>query len=107
MEYIPTREDSLQITDLLYGDIDSKQSATFYKKICEMLTLEERLFLLKNLENKDCTTCLNGSCRVETSEKIGLDEFGKPNGTNCSGWYNAEIIGKSKVLRMLNVQNLK
>lgn len=79
----------------------------FYEIVCYELTAEERLFILKELENKSCMNCTNGSCRVEYQEKIGTDEFGKPEGSNCLGWYNAELIGRSKVLRKSDINKLR
>ena len=79
----------------------------FYEKVCDRLTAEERIFILKNLENKSCISCRNGSCRVETCDKIGFDEEGKPEGHSCSGWYNAELIGRAKVLRKTDIYKLK
>lgn len=71
----------------------------FYKRICDELTAEERIFILKQLENKCCMNCTNGSCRVEYNEKTGTDEFRKLQGSECAGWFNSELIGRSKVLR--------
>lgn len=78
----------------------------FFEKICYELTVEERLFILKVLEHKSCANCTNGSCRVESSEKIGVDEFGEPQGNQCVGWFNAELIGRSKVLRKNDIYKL-
>ncbi len=82
-------------------------SNDIYKKICDELTAEERVFILKQLENKCCMNCTNGNCRVEYNEKIGVDEFGKAQGSECVGWFNAELIGRSKVLRKTNINQLK
>ena len=79
----------------------------FYKKICDELTAEERMFILKYLENKSCMNCTNGSCRVEYNEKVGVDEFGKPQGSQCAGWFNTELIGRAKVLRKNDIKQLK
>ncbi len=79
----------------------------FYKRICDELTAEERVFILRHLENKSCMNCTNGSCRVEYNEKVGVDEFGKPQGSECVGWFNAEIIGRSKVLRKTDINKLR
>lgn len=79
----------------------------FYVKICNALTPEERLFLINSLENKNCLNCTNTSCRVEYKEKLGLDENGNPQGSKCIGWNNEELIGKSKVLRITDINKLK
>ena len=79
----------------------------FYKRICDELTTEERIFILKQLENKCCMNCANGSCRVEYNEKVGTDEFGKLQGSECAGWFNSELIGRSKVLRKTDINQLK
>lgn len=92
--------------DMLIGKLEEKPSE-FYQKISESLTPEERIFILRNLKNKSCENCANMSCNVEHHEKIGLDESGRPQGENCVGWINHEIIGKSKVLRLTNIYDLK
>ena len=51
--------------------------------------------------------CTNGSCRVEYDEKIGVAEFGKPQGNDCADWFNAELIGRSKVLRKTDINQLR
>lgn len=92
--------------DVLIDRILDKPSE-FYQKISESLTPEERVFILKNLKNKSCENCANMSCNVEHHEKIGLDESGRPQGENCVGWINHEIIGKSKVLKLTNIYDIK
>lgn len=76
----------------------------FYEEICYNLSVEERLFILRELENKSCLNCTNGCCRVEYKDKIGTNEFGEPQGSQCSGWFNAELIGQSRVLRRNNLK---
>ena len=41
--------------------------------------------------------CTNLICRVETSEKIELDENGNPNSFSCNSWDNLEMIGRKLV----------
>ena len=60
-----------------------------------------------DLKNKSCMNCTNGSCKVEYNEKVGVDEYGKPQGSDCSGWFNAELIGRSKVLRKTDINKLR
>lgn len=79
----------------------------FYVKVCNSLTPEERLFIIKVLENKNCLNCTNSSCRVEYKEKVGLDSNGNQQGSKCIGWHNEELIGKSKVLRLTDINKLK
>lgn len=79
----------------------------FYIKVCNTLTPEERTFIIKTLENKNCINCTNPSCKVEYKEKLGLDESGNPQGSKCIGWKNEEFIGKSKVLRLTDINKLK
>lgn len=78
----------------------------FYERICHVLTVEERMFIIKQLENKCCMNCINAGCRIEYDEKVGVDELGKPQGSECSGWFNAELIGRSKVLRKTDINQL-
>lgn len=91
--------------DLLNKILDNPSD--FYYKISDELTPEERLFIIANLKNKSCGTCTNGCCRVESYEKIGLDEFGRPQGSECIGWRNDIIVGKSKVLKINDIYKLK
>lgn len=79
----------------------------FYVEICNALTPEERLFIIRILENKKCFNCTNPSCRVEYKEKVGLDDDGQPQGSKCIFWRNEELIGKSKVLRLTDINKLK
>lgn len=71
----------------------------FYIKLANVLTVEEREYLKQLIENRSCSNCTNGSCRVEQSEKVGLDEEGKPQGSNCLSWNNSELIGRQRILR--------
>lgn len=84
-----------------------ESSRDFYIKICNVLTPEERLFIIKVLENKNCLNCTNTSCRVPYKEKIGLDENGNQQGSKCIDWRNEELIGKSKVLGLTDINELK
>lgn len=81
--------------------------ADFYCKIEESLSPEERMFIISRLTNKSCMNCTNGSCNIELSEKVGLDEFGKPQGSDCLGWNNHELVGRSKVLKISDTTKLK
>ena len=71
----------------------------YYAQVAKGLTPAERAEVW-NLVPRSCSTCTNQSCRVETYEKIGLDEFGKPQGSSCIGWKNDHIIGEYKVLKL-------
>lgn len=75
-----------------------KEIEEFYEKIANDLTNDEYQFIKKNLDNKDCHTCMNESCKVESYEKPVDD---------CFGWENKRIIGKSKVLEKRNIYELK
>ncbi len=66
-------------------------SHEFYKKIASMLSIEEREFLKKQIENKCCLNCTNPSCRIPYYEKT-LDSC-------CIGWENQEAIGKQLILK--------
>jgi hypothetical protein len=106
---IPQYEHGEEITrDYLLSNEDTKKryillNNNLQKTIGEKLTPEERLYI-KSLVSKSCDTCLNGSCRVESFEKVGLDEDGKLQGSNCLGWENNRIIGEYKMLK-LNKKN--
>jgi len=79
----------------------------FYIQICNALTPEERLFIIRTLENRNCLNCTNPSCRVEYKEKIGLDDDGEPQGSKCIFWRNEVLMGKCKVLRLTDINKLK
>lgn len=74
----------------------------FYVKLAGELSPEEREYLKQLIENRSCRNCTNDSCRIETREKIGLDEFGKPQGSSCFSWNNPELIGKQLILKKPN-----
>lgn len=78
----------------------------FYVKISEQLTPEERTLIIQSLENKSCRSCTNGSCKVPHIEKLGVDELGNPEGSQCIGWINNELIGRSKVFKKTNIHKL-
>lgn len=98
-------ENQVDIEQEVFANDENQRE--FYKKISERLTAEERLFILENLENKSCNNCDNGNCSIGTFEKIGIDAEGKSEGHSCMGWYNSELIGKSKVLKIMDVYKLK
>ena len=62
---------------------------------------EERWEIIDSLSNKSCLNCCNGVCDIRTNEKVGLDEFGNPNGHDCVGWENDALVGYTKVLRKI------
>ena len=76
-----------------------ENSSEFYIKLANVLSIEEREFLKQLIENRSCSNCINGSCSVENCEKVGLDEFGKPQGSSCLDWNNNELIGRQRILR--------
>lgn len=63
----------------------------FYIDIYNNLTPEEKLFIIENLENKNCLNCENNNC-----EKNNL----------CNNWENRVITGKSKILRIRDINKL-
>lgn len=77
-----------------------KESLKFYDEICYAMPLQERLLILRYLQNKSCDTCTNGSCNIESYEKTGAKH-------NCIGWFNPNLIGKSRVLAKLDINELK
>lgn len=93
------------LDEIINKIVDSPRD--FYVKVCNSLTPEERLFIIKVLENKNCLNCTNTFCRVEYKEKVGFDENGNQQGSKCIGWHNEELIGKSKILRLTDINKLK
>lgn len=80
----------------------SEKSDDFLIKLVSKLSFEERKYLKQFIKNKRCINCSNGNCRVEYSEKMGLNEYGEPQGSNCIGWNNPVLIGKQKALMQNN-----
>lgn len=74
----------------------------FYVELANRLSPEEREYLKQLIENRCCRNCINSSCKIEQCEKVGLDEFGKPQGSSCLGWNNPELIGKQFILKKSN-----
>lgn len=79
----------------------------FYLRICEELTPEERIYIIKNLKNKCCNNCSNPGCSIENNEKNGLNELGELEGSSCLGWQNYRYIGMAKILRIIDINKLK
>ncbi len=90
----------ITITSTLEDLIDKvlQNPKEFYIKLADSLSVNEREYLKTLIKNKYCGNCLNGSCRVQNNEKIGLDEFGNIQGSECYGWNNYELIGRERVL---------
>ncbi len=84
------------LEDIIEKIVESPRE--FYINLAGSLSIEEREYLKKLIKNRCCDNCTNGSCRVETCEKIGLDELDKSQGSNCLSWNNYELIGRQKVL---------
>lgn len=80
------------------------QTNDFYGIIANNLNGEEYRHIKEQLIGKSCLNCSNGSCRVPTYEKIGLNEFGNPQGQDCIGWCNPELVGKAKILQKYNLK---
>ena len=109
LEEIPDYENGEERTrEYLLSNEDTKNrylilNKNLQKTIGDKLTPEER-HEIKLFISKGCSTCLNGSCRIETFEKVGLDENGQVQGSNCLGWENNRIIGEYKVLKLKKKQ---
>lgn len=84
-----------------------KEENEFYEKIYNELTLEEKINIKDSLQNKSCISCTNETCRIESYEKIGYNEQGQPEGSKCFGWQNSTLVGKSKVLKITDINKLK
>ena len=78
----------------------------FYIDIYNNLTPEEKLFIIENLENKTCLNCTNGNCKIDSWDKLKLDEYNKPQGQKCVSWQNDLLVGKSKVLKIKDINKL-
>lgn len=86
----------LKLNDLLDKVLNNPDE--FYTKIADNLSIKEYLYIKDALLNKDCHTCNNGSCKIESYEKPIQD---------CIAWTNRTLIGKSKVLKINDINKLK
>lgn len=62
----------------------------FYEKIAGELDEKEFLFIRSLIDNKNCSNCSNGLCKMPNFEKP-IDD--------CVSWCNPSLIGKTKLLR--------
>jgi len=70
--------------------------------VYKYLTSEEKIFIISNLINKDCSTCTFNGCIYKNSEN-----YSDYNSDDCRAWQNDKLVGKSKVLRINDVEKLK
>lgn len=54
---------------------------------------------MEYLENKCCSNCNNFLCFSQSLE--GSDAL------TCCGWYNDELVGRSKVLKITDINKLR
>ena len=101
--YIVLEEVSVEETslDLIIKKIMNNPDA-FYMEVYNCLTPEERVFIVSNLINKDCSTCKFNGCIYYNTEN-----YSSYNGDDCRAWQNEMLIGKSKVLRINDVEKMK
>lgn len=95
MKVTKTRDYNLE--DIIEKIIE--KPSEFYTKLAYALSVEEREYLKKLIKNRSCNNCINGSCRVEHYEKVGLDDTGKLQGNSCLGWTNPELVGRQLILK--------
>jgi len=76
-----------ELTMIIDKIIDNPK--VFYENISKELSSEEYNFLKREIEIKNCRSCRNESCRVESSEKPV--DYGH-------AWINNEMVGRQKVL---------
>lgn len=74
-----------------YSNLDKRDS--YLNKNCIKLTVEDRLFMLKELKNRSCINCSNENCRFLYSKEKFI------YGNKCIGWYNSSLIGISRILK--------
>lgn len=98
MEITPSY--NVSVASLIERVVESPSK--FYTELANSLSVEEKEHLKQLIENKSCYNCTNGSCTIEQHEKVGLDELGKSQGSDCLGWNNKELIGKQLILTKNN-----
>ncbi len=101
---IKEKTDGIEITKTSCSTLEEiieriiESPSEFYIKLANVLSLEEKEYLRKSIENRNCKNCTNGNCKVEYYEKIGLDSLRNSQGRNCFSWNNLELIGRQLVL---------
>lgn len=73
---------------------------SFYSRIYNALSEEERAFLTRLLAERRCTNCTNKNCPIKSVDEVESGESGKIQDTPCESWLNEELIGKEFILRM-------
>lgn len=74
----------------------------FYIKVYSLLTDDEKIFIINSLLNKGCSTCTFNGCVYKNYDNSNgvLD-------SDCKAWINEELVGKSKVLKITDVDKLR
>lgn len=70
----------------MYDNLD-----IYFEMVCQKLRPQQMAKIINDLEGKNCSNCRNDNCQSSMSNSL---EF-----TNCVGWFNPVLIGKSKVLK--------
>ncbi len=78
----------------------------FYEAISKALLPIERDYIIKYLQNKTCLNCKNITCEADIASRYTIDENNNQAGYNCLAWENNEYVGKSKVLRINNIEKM-
>ena len=90
---------SKELVEIIKNIVDDESA--FYRLVADQLSIEEYRHIKRSLYGIRCANCTNGCCTVPSYEKQG-DE-----GSQCIGWDNRELIGRSKVLKETLVFKLK
>ncbi|MCI8778405.1 MAG: hypothetical protein HFI87_04590 [Bacilli bacterium] len=62
-----------------------------FEMVCQKLRPQQIAEIIRDLEGKSCSNCRNDNCQSSMDNSF---EF-----TNCVGWFNPVLIGRSKVLK--------
>lgn len=85
--------EQISIDDILCQIL--KDTTAFYFQVGGKLNLEEYKYIKDMLQNKKCENCVKISCEIRHSTLV------------CDNWDNRELVGRSKILREFNINNLK
>ncbi len=98
------KQNTTSINTLIEKVLDNPK--TFYEAIATSLTPIERDYIIKCLINKTCLNCDNKACNQDIAYRYTIDENGNQAGFNCLAWENNEIVGKSKILRLKDIEKM-
>lgn len=99
------KQNTTSLEDLIARSVSNPKD--FYTAISLSLTPIEKEYMIEILKGKTCLNCTNGSCNASIAERYTIDDDNNQAGYNCLAWNNEELIGKAKVLKLNNLENMQ